>query len=360
MKIPRILAQAALWSIATAASAAPQVKWLDTKHNFGAFHEDDGTVECEFRYVNDGDSPLLISAARSSCGCTLPSYSREELAPGDTAAIVVSYDPTGRPGRFSKNVYIDMNTEPVRTTLTITGVVIGAPTTIGQRYPVEISPEMRLSRGAVMAGDVKAGHTKSVFVEAYNSSTDTLHPATLRAPQFVDVAWMPAAIAPGEQSSMVCHIKASDADTWGLVADSITFSPTGAPADACTIPVTVVVTEDFSRLTEQQLAKAPVISTDTDRIDFDTFEASDGVLQATATIKNSGKSPLILRRIYSLDAGVTATAARERLKPGQSTTLTVTVDPSALRGNMLNSRISIISNDPARPNLTMRAVGIAR
>ncbi len=345
---------------AGAAAAAPQVQWLETRHNFGAFHEDDGTVECEIKYVNTGDSPLVITAARSSCGCTLPHYSREATAPGDTASIVVSYDPTGRPGRFSKNVYIDMNTEPVRTTLTITGVVIGAPTTVGQRYPVEISPDMRMSRGAVMAGDVKAGQTKSVFVEAYNASTDTLRPVTVSSPSFVDVAWMPAAIAPGEQSSLVCHVKASPTGIWGFVADSIMFSPTGRPDDVHPLPVTVVVTEDFSRLTDEQRSKAPVINTDADRIDFGNIERNAGVVHGTATIKNNGKTPLLLRRVYSLDNGVTATASRTRLRPGQSATLDVAVDPSAISGKMLNSRISVISNDPSRPNLTLRAVGIVK
>lgn len=359
MATAKILA-AAMLLVAGAASAAPQARWLETKHNFGAFHEDDGNVECRMGYVNDGDSALMITAARSSCGCTLASYSRDEVAPGDTAWVVVSYDPTGRPGRFSKNVYIDMNTEPSRTTLTITGVVIGAPTTVGQRYPVEISSDMRLSRGAVMAGEVKAGHTKSVFVEAYNASTDTLRPVTVSTPSFVDVAWLPAAIAPGEQSSLVCHVKASASGQWGLVADSIMFSPSGLPGDVRALPVTVVVSEDFSRLSDEQRAKAPAITTDTDRIDFGTLDRGQGIATGTATIRNSGKSPLLLRRVYSLDNGVTATAERTRLKPGQSTRITVSVDPQAAGGNMLNSRISIVSNDPSRPNLTLRAVGIVK
>ena len=53
---------------ALGATAGPSVRWLGTHHRFGAFHEDDGIVECTFRYVNDGDAPLRITAARSSCG----------------------------------------------------------------------------------------------------------------------------------------------------------------------------------------------------------------------------------------------------------------------------------------------------
>lgn len=337
--------------------ASPQATWLETKHNFGAFHEDEGTVECVFRYVNTGDTDLCITAARTSCGCTIPHYSREAVAPGDTASVTVSYDPTGRPGRFSKNVYIDMNTEPVRTTLAISGVVIGAPVTLGQRYPVETGTDLRLSRGAVMAGDVKAAHTKSVFVEAYNASTDTLRPEIVRSPRFVKAVWMPEAVAPGEQTSLVCHVSAADTGTWGLVADSIEIRPTSGAPEAFTLPVTVVVTEDFSRLTDEQRAKAPVVEAAADRLDFGVVERTGGVLERTVELTNAGRTPLEIRRVYTLDDGVDATASRTRLKPGKSAVITVRVDPSELRGSLLNSKINVITNDPSRPNLTLRAVG---
>lgn len=149
---------ALLAALATAtAQAGGHAEWLSTSHNFGAFHEDDGVRTCTMRYVNTGDEPLSITAARSSCGCTLAEYSRKPLAPGDTAEIVVSYDPTGRPGRFSKNVYINFDNDEGRRTLTVNGVVIGAPTTLMQRYPVIAGDALRLSRGAVMAGDVAKG-----------------------------------------------------------------------------------------------------------------------------------------------------------------------------------------------------------
>lgn len=103
MKTLRLLAAAAYAAfLAPTALAGPAITWLSSVHDFGAFDEDDGIVSCEIPYVNSGDSPLLLTGARASCGCTTPQISREPLAPGDTAAIVVSFDPTGRPGRFSK------------------------------------------------------------------------------------------------------------------------------------------------------------------------------------------------------------------------------------------------------------------
>lgn len=341
---------------ALGATAGPSVHWLNTHHRFGAFHEDDGTVECTFRYVNDGDEPLRITAARSSCGCTLPRYTRDDVAPGDTAEITVSYDPTGRPGRFSKNVYIDTNTNPVRTTLTISGTVIGAPATVSQRYPVEMGSAMRLSRGAVMAGDVARGHTKSVFVEVYNASTDTLRPAAVRTPAFVDVAWMPAAVAPGEQTSLVCHVRTDRAD-WGFVADSLVIAPDAASPERHTLPLTVVVSEDFSSLTDAQRAKAPVVEVNPASIDFGIISRSGGIVKLTTEISNHGRNPLEIRRVYCIDPGITATIGHTRIKPGKSSLLTVCVDPSQLPGALLNSKINIICNDPSRPNLAVRAVG---
>ena len=97
MKHRLLLYAAVMHTVAIAASAGAQVEWLETKHNFGAFSEDEGVVECVFRYVNTGDTTLQIKAARTSCGCTLPHYSREPLATCDTASVTVSYDPTGRP-----------------------------------------------------------------------------------------------------------------------------------------------------------------------------------------------------------------------------------------------------------------------
>ncbi len=349
---------AAAFFAAITACAAPQVSWLGMRHNFGAFHEDEGTVECTFRYVNTGDEPLRIVAARSSCGCTLPRYTKDDVMPGDTAMLTVSYDPTGRPGKFSKNVYIEMNVPSPRQTLTISGVVIGAPTTVAQRYPVEFGPDMRLSRGAIMAGEVARGRTKSVFLEAYNASTDTLHPAIVGSPEWADAVWMPEAIAPGEQASLVCHVLSGKCPEWGLTTDHIAINPGDGSGEILRLPVTVVVSEDFSKLTDAQRAKAPVITATPDRAAFGTIgRASGQAATETVTIRNNGRGVLEIRRVYSTDNGVSAHISHTKIKPGKTATLTISVDPGQIGGKILNSKIMIISNDPARPNLVVRAVG---
>lgn len=90
--------------------------------------------------------------------------------------------------------------------------------------------------------------------------------------------------------------------------------------------------------------------------DFGELPAS-GTVSRTVEISNAGKSPLHIRRVYTADKGVSAAADTKTIKPGKKATITITADASKLPGALLNARISLISNDPANPVQTIRAVG---
>lgn len=75
-----------------------------------------------FTFVNEGTEPLVISNARGSCGCTVPTYPKEPIMPGATAEIKVRYD-TNRVGPFTKRVTLTTNEGENTRTLTIKGVV---------------------------------------------------------------------------------------------------------------------------------------------------------------------------------------------------------------------------------------------
>ncbi len=337
--------------------AQPELKWLSENHNFGAFDEDNGKVFCEFVYVNTGDEPAVITAARSSCGCTAPQYSREAVAPGDTAAVIVSYDPKGRPGRFNKKVVIDTNTPKKRYTLHIEGVVIGSATSVAQRYPVDFGP-LKLSHGAVMLGEVKKGRLKTVFCDAYNRSSDTIRPVVGDLPPYMDVDIKPEAVAPGEQTTMVFYMRSERCPQWGVVSDSITITPDAAtPGKKHTLPVVAIVSEDFSRLTPGEMQKAPVSRLESDVLDFGEISRSGGQVVREVDLSNLGRNSLEVRRVYTADAGVSAQCGAKSVKKGKKAVIKVTVDPSAIAGTLLNGRISVITNDPVSPVRTIRVVG---
>lgn len=81
----------------------------------------------EFVFTNNGNKPLIITNATGSCGCTVPSYSKEPIAPGAKGVIGVKYD-TSRAGQpFTKTVTITSNAAGIPSkTLTIKGNVLAA------------------------------------------------------------------------------------------------------------------------------------------------------------------------------------------------------------------------------------------
>ena len=101
----------------------PQFKFNHTDHDFGVIMQGD-KVSYTFKYENVGGSDLIITSAKGSCGCTVPKYSREPLAPGEEGTVEIIFDSAGRKGKQNKKVTILANTQPSDTKLYITGEVV--------------------------------------------------------------------------------------------------------------------------------------------------------------------------------------------------------------------------------------------
>ena len=87
-------------------------------------HNSDG--ERKFVFTNNGSEPLQIKNAKGSCGCTVPTWPREPIAPGSTAEIGVKYA-TNRVGKFTKTITLTTNASKKPVILTIKGEVKPAP-----------------------------------------------------------------------------------------------------------------------------------------------------------------------------------------------------------------------------------------
>lgn len=115
-------------SVAPAAQTSLTVEnmaFRDLTHDFGTVPEGpDATFE--FVFTNTGKEPIIIEKAQPSCGCTVPSFPKEPIAPGAKATINVAYHSKGRPGAFTKNITVVSNAGTKM--LTIKGNVEKAPT----------------------------------------------------------------------------------------------------------------------------------------------------------------------------------------------------------------------------------------
>jgi hypothetical protein len=81
------------------------------------------TVVHTFVIKNTGNKDLIIANAFGSCGCTVPEYPKEPLAPGKEADIVVRFNSAGKEGDQSKSVTLQLNTERHEEVLFLRGYV---------------------------------------------------------------------------------------------------------------------------------------------------------------------------------------------------------------------------------------------
>lgn len=68
-----------------------------------------GKAVATIQIKNTGDKPLIISEAKASCGCTVPQWPKEPIAPGKSANMTVEYTTTSKAGAFNKTVTINSN-----------------------------------------------------------------------------------------------------------------------------------------------------------------------------------------------------------------------------------------------------------
>ncbi len=89
------------------AQTEPKIEFKEETINYGDVErgKDDGVRVFEF--TNTGDAPLIIKNAKSSCGCTVPEWSKEPIAPGAKGKIKVQYNMN--PGPISKTITIESN-----------------------------------------------------------------------------------------------------------------------------------------------------------------------------------------------------------------------------------------------------------
>jgi len=121
---------------------APEISFESEIHDYGTIKQGaNGT--CEFKFKNTGKDPLIISNARGSCGCTVPTWPKEPIMKGQTGSIKVNYD-TKRVGAFTKTVTLNSNAKSDTKTLTIKGVVEASEDNNEQAMPVKNSTGLPL------------------------------------------------------------------------------------------------------------------------------------------------------------------------------------------------------------------------
>jgi len=122
-KVLAILAFALVGTFAATAQVqnGPVMTFESTTMDYGTVNKGAEPLR-KFKFTNTGNEPLIIKTAKGSCGCTVPTYPKEPIMPGESNVIEVRYD-TQRPGAFTKTITLTTNEATETRMLTIKGDV---------------------------------------------------------------------------------------------------------------------------------------------------------------------------------------------------------------------------------------------
>lgn len=102
-----------------------KMSFKESRFDFGVVDEGD-IVKHTYSFTNTGQEPLVITNARSTCGCTVPVWPKEPVAVGESGTIEVSFNTKGKRNKQQKPVTITANTHPAQTIVYLSGEVTPA------------------------------------------------------------------------------------------------------------------------------------------------------------------------------------------------------------------------------------------
>jgi|SRR6185312_1657536 len=91
-----------------APKAGPVIKFMQKSHEFPDIYSGD-TVYHTFKFVNEGNAPLILSEVLVTCGCTVPIWPKEPILPGKGGEIKVMFKSIGKEGIQNKVITILSN-----------------------------------------------------------------------------------------------------------------------------------------------------------------------------------------------------------------------------------------------------------
>ena len=340
-----------LFTLSASAQQNAVISFNETNHDYGTFKESDGIQTATFVFKNDGDVPLILNNVRASCGCTTPEWTREPVPPGKSGEIQVSYNPRNRPCSFTKSVTVQSNAKNATVVLQITGKVEEREKTIAELYPRTIGT-LRAKTNHISFAKLNQGESSKQEIELVN---DTDKPVTVgyqNVPEHLAVEITPETIPAHGKATLAVTYSATEANRYGFVSHRIYLSLDGSKDYKSSIGVSATIEEDFSKLTAEQLANAPVANFIEKTYDFGDMNQGDKK-EYTFTLKNDGKSDLIIRNVRT-SCGCTAVAPSKKvIAAGESAPIKVAFDSRGKRGRQSKS-ITVITNDPKTPTTILR------
>lgn len=327
-------------------------KFSEYQHDFGVFREEAGRQTFDFVVTNTGNQPLVIQKVTASCGCTTPEWTKSPIPPGKHGKVTAIYDPANLPGVFNKTLTVYTNTKPPSTILTIKGEVTPREKTIEELFTFPVST-VRFESNHLAFSNVKKTQTKSKEMQIINTSSSPVKVEFDILPAYLKLKAEPETLKPGQKGRIIGIYDATKNDGWGFVSDMVKIKLNGDMQMNGFYYVSANLVEDFSSLTKDELANAPVFKPLTTTANLGKIKGSSQY-DVEYKFTNEGKRDLIIRHIRST-CGCTAVQQENQgigIKPGESSSIKAVFNSGGYKGNVTKV-IYVYTNDPKNSEVVL-------
>lgn len=356
MRIFRVilLIQLCLVLVVTGAPrAVSTMKFESDQWDFGAIKEVDGRVSHTFTYTNTGEQPFVIENVSVSCGCTTPTFSRAPVRPGAKGSIEITFDPEGRPGVFTKEIYVTSNNRQNQNVIKIKGKVEPRPRTVEDDYPMMLTSGLRVDNMTTDFSYVPQGETRSMAIRYINTSSKplTINVHSEPALKYFIVSPSATTVCAGCRGEITLTYDLMNTTVWGMMTQKVFFTINDK---RYSVPMTVraIGTDDFAGVDNQN---APRMKFSSQYFNFADVKCnSNTAVMKDVTLANGGKTPLTIRYV-SEKRGVVCTLKAGTIVPaGGSVGFKIGFVPGQFSAGRLFEGVEIVANDPMRPMRELR------
>ncbi len=325
-------------------------------HNFGTFAEDGGEVSCTFTFKNDGATPVVIVSANSTCGCTVPQYSRKPIAAGEESSIVVTYDPMNRPGAFSKNVEIVLAPTSSRYVLTITGDVIPRTKSVEELYPFDMGGGLRISANYYPFSHIEQGGRAETQVAYINTSRRaiTLSLSYIEQSGMLDMTQRFTIAAGASGNLAVAYDLSKEQGRYGVLSDRVAVDINDKRSK---YPL-IFNAHAIDKFSTDDRSAPPICNTSTRTVKLG--EVKKGVISGkqSVEIENLGVRDLIIRNVLLGDNIKSSLKNGIVVKAGETLSVDFWIDSKGVDYGNFSGYASITVNDPDQPLHRVRVTAI--
>ncbi len=329
---------------------------FDSKlYDFGDVLITDGALDHTFTFTNIGKSPIVIHNVVSTCGCTIPKWTKQPVQPSKTGEIKVTFKNDQGPYPFDKTltVYVSGVNRPV--ILKIRGSVHNRKMALNELFTIK-KGELGFRKTDLSIGYIDQGETKSDVAEVANLSKGEITVNGCDATPGLTISISPNPIPPNTTAKLTYMVNTSaGSKKWGKSNYSSGLIVNGQKFPS-SIVVSGVIKDNFNSYTKQMVEKAPIPYIEKSYFEFGEVKKGR-VFENEFVLKNTGKTDLVIYKFESEQGGVTfLTQTPVIIAPGGKASVKIKFDTRSFDGEVINV-LTLVTNSPSKPLFNLFITG---